>query len=139
MNITVADDAQDNGLALMVAELIRQNIEDRPEKAKVLRKMRGRVAIVADDAGVAMTMLFDSGSLLVQDGIVGIPDMTVRADSAQVVTMSQVEFTFGGLPDLRGRYLREVVAAGRSGQIQVFGALSNLPLALRLTRLMSVR
>lgn len=139
MSITVADDAQDNGLALMVAELIRQNIEDQPQKAKVLRKMRGRVAIVADDAGVAMTMLFDSGSLLVQDGIVGIPDMTVRADSAQVVTMSQVEFTFGGLPDLRGRYLREVVAASRSGQIQVFGALSNPLLALRLTRLMSVR
>lgn len=138
IEIAVDEDAEDNGLAHMVAELIRQNIEDQPSKADTLRRMRGRVAIVADDAGVAMTLLFDRGSLRVRDGIVGIPDMTVRADSEQVVAMSQIEFTSAGLPDPRGAHLREVVSASFKGGIQVFGALGNLPLALRLTRLMSV-
>jgi len=137
-DIAVDDDAQDNGLAHMVAELIRQNIEDQPGKADTLSRMRGRIAIVADDAGVALTLLFDGGRLRVRDGIVGIPDMTVRADSGQVVALSQVEFTAAGLPNPRGKHLREVVSASRRGDIQVYGALGNLALALRLTRLMSV-
>lgn len=136
--IALDEDAQDNGLALMVAELIRQNIEDRPAKADTLRRMRGRVAIVADDAGVSLTLVFDHGSLRVMNGIVGIPDMTVRANADQVVALSLIEFTGLGLPDPRGVHLREIVTASRRGDIQVFGALGNLPLAMRLTRLMSV-
>ena len=136
--IEVDGGAQDNGLALMIAELIRQNIEDRPEKARLLDRMHGRVAVVADDALVALTLHFEAGRLVVLDGISGIPDMTIRADSEQVVAMSQVEFTRVGLPDPRGAHLREVVAASRAGTIRVHGALRHARLALWLTRLMSV-
>jgi hypothetical protein len=77
--------------------------------------------------------------LTVHDGILGIPDVTVRAQSDDIVQMSLLELTPRfALPDPRGAALREIVKKSRSGQVRAFGALLHIPMMLRLTRLMSV-
>lgn len=131
--------AEDNGLAAMVAALILQNLEDHPKKRADFAKLRGRVAIIAEDAQVAMTLDFQGNMLRVHDGIVGVPDVTVRAQSDDIVQLSLVELTRRfDLPNLRGPAMRQVMQKSQRGTISVFGALPNLPLVLRLTRLMSV-
>jgi SCP-2 sterol transfer family len=137
--IELTQGAEDNGLATMVASLIRQNLEDNPRKRADFAKLRGRVAVVAEDVLVAMTLDFQGDKLVVHHGIVGMPDVTVRAQSDDIVQLSLVELTGRfALPNLRGEQMRQVVQKSRAGSIQVYGALAHPGLMLRLTRLMSV-
>jgi hypothetical protein len=137
--IELTPGAQNNGLATMVAGLILQNLQDRPDKRGDFARLRGRVGIVAEDAGVALTLEFAGNMLTVHDGIAGVPDMTVRAQSDDILQMSLLELTPRfGLPDLRGEALRQIASKSRRGQVRVFGALLHLPMLLRLTRLLSV-
>jgi hypothetical protein len=130
--------AETNGLADMIAGLIRQNVMDKPQKRRDFDKLWGRIAIVAEDALVALTLEFNGGTLTVHNGIAGIPDVTVRANSEDVVQMSLVELNKWGLPDPKGSAVREVAQKSHGGQIQVHGALWHVPMLLRFTRLMSV-
>ena len=137
--IQLAPGADDNGLAHMITNLIRDNIDDHPRKREDFDKLVGRVAIVANDVGVSLTLHFEQGRLTAHDGIVGIPDVTVRADSDDVINMSLIELTPRfGLPNLRGEKMKEVMSASREGRMHVYGALGNIALMLRLTRLLSV-
>jgi hypothetical protein len=137
--IELAPGAEDNGLAAMLGALILQNLNDKPAKRADFAKLRGRVAIVAEDAGVSLTLVFEGNMLTVHDGIVGVPDVTIRANSDDIIEMSLVELTpFFGLPNPRGASLRKVLQKSKSGDIRVFGAMLHWPLVLRLTRLMSI-
>jgi SCP-2 sterol transfer family protein len=137
--IELAPGAEQNGLAAMLSALILQNLNDKPAKREDFAKLRGRVAIVAEDAGVALTLVFEGNMLTLHDGIVGVPDVTVRAGSDDIVQMSLVELTrFFGLPNPRGEAARQIAQKSKRGEIRVFGALLHWPLLLRLTRLLSI-
>ncbi len=131
--------AEENGMAEMVHGLVQQNLKDKPHKLRDFFKLHGLVAIVAEDAGVSLTLDFDRGQLTVRDGIWGIPDLTIRADSDDIINLSLIELSAGlQLPDPRGTTARQILAAMREGRIHVYGALGHLPTMLRLTRVMSV-
>jgi hypothetical protein len=138
-SIELAPGAEDNGFANMLSEMIRQNLVDHPHKRRDFDRMLGRVAIVVEDAGVAVTLRFERGRLTVHDGIAGIPDVTVRADADDVTKMSLVELLpVVGLPDPRRPNARAVIEASRAGRIRMYGALGSPMLVVRLTRVMSV-
>ena len=123
----------------MLATLLRQNIDERPEKKAAFTRMRGRVAIVLEDIGSAVTLSFTSGRLMIHDGITGIPDVTVRAPWEWVTKMSLVELEPRfGLPDMRQPVAKEVAEAQKNGTIRVHGWFASMPLMLRLTQVMSV-
>jgi hypothetical protein len=143
--IELAPGADDNGLAVMLADLVRQNIEAKPHKGEDFRSLRGSVAIVAEDADVALTMRFDGGKMTIHDGIVGIPDVTIRGSSDTILALSNMPLSTPlalPLPDPRDReamkIVRGVVDAVRARKFHVYGAPFHLPLLLRLTRVMSV-
>jgi hypothetical protein len=126
--------AADNGLANMVAGLILQNLQEHPRKRRDFARLRGRIAIVAEDAGVAMTLVFSGNMLTLHDGILGVPDVAVRANGDDIVQMSLLPLTrIGALPDPRGSATRAML-----GRVHVYGALLHVPSVLRLTRLLSV-
>lgn len=144
-NIRLAAGADDNGLAVMLTDLLRQNLESKPHKVRDMQAMTGRIAILAEDAEVAMTLRFDHGDLVVYDGVVGIPDVTVRASSDVILALSNVPLTHRfalpvpALRDREGRkVMREVIEAMRTGTMKVVGGTLHAPLMLHLTRIMSV-
>ena len=137
--ITIAEGSENNGFALMLCQMLQQNLDDHRHKRRDFDRLLGRVAIVVEDAKVSVTLHFESGKLTLHDGIVGIPDVTIRANSEDVMKMSLVELLPRvGLPDLRKESAREVFKATQSGRVRMYGALSNLPMVVRLTRVMSV-
>jgi hypothetical protein len=139
VSIALAEGADQNGFAVMLSELLRQNLADHPHKIRDFDRLLGRVAIVVEDARVSVTLHFQSGRLTVHGGIVGIPDVTIRANSDDVMQMSLVEIAPRfGLPDLRKENARAMIRAQREGRVKMYGALVNLPMVLRLTRVMSV-
>ena len=97
--ILLAPGTEDNGLATMLADLVRQNLEAKPHKKGDFQALSGSVSIVADDAEVALTLRFDRGRLTIFDGIVGIPDVTIRGGSDTILALSNLPLTTPlGLP-----------------------------------------
>lgn len=138
-SIQLGPDTSDAGLAGMLASLVRQNLDDHPSKKDVFSRMVGRVAIVASDADVSVTLRFEAGRLVVSEGIVGIPDLTIRAPTEAITKMSMLELRGRfGLPDPRGETTRDIARASARGDIEVHGLLANVPLMLRLARVLSV-
>ena len=135
----LAPSAAEHPMAGMLAQLIRANLDERPAKKAMLARMAGRVALVFEDLDQCVTLRFGRGRVTVDAGIVGIPDVTVRAESELVLALSRMELEpRSGLPDPRGEVTREVIDATRAGRLQVHGLLPSLPLVARLTRLLSV-
>lgn len=141
--ITLAPGAEDNAFAAMLADLVRQNLESKPHKKKDFRELEGTVALVADDAEVALTLEFRRGRLVLHDGIKGVPDVAVRGSSEAILSLSNVPLTRPlGLPIPLDRasldVLRSMLRATVTGELRVFGMLGNVSLLNRLTRVMSV-
>ena len=146
-SIALAPGAENNAFAAMLADLVRQNLESKPHKRRDFAALaRGRgahIALVADDAEVALTLEFKGGHLLVHDGIRGVPDVTVRGSADSIMALSNVPLTRPlALPIPTDRSALEVLLqmarATRSGELKVFGLLGNFGVLSRLTRVMSV-
>jgi hypothetical protein len=143
--IELAAGAEDNGLAGMLADLVRQNLEAKPQKRGDFDALSGSFSIVAEDAEVALTLRFDRGKLTIYDGIVGIPDVTIRGSSDTIMALSNMPL-LGKLglpvPDPRDKagvaVARGVMDAMRNGSFHVYGMFFHLPMLMRLTRVMSV-
>lgn len=138
MAVELAPGAGDNGLAVMMATLMGQNLEDHPDRKPDFDRLIGRVAIVAEDAGVALTMEMEKGRVVVHDGIVGIPDLTIRGDSEIIADMSRMETGRFGLPDPRGEVNRAMVSALRERRLRIYGLPSALPLLVRFGKVLAI-
>ncbi len=135
--------ASDHPFAAMLGELLRQNLETHPHKWRDIAKMNGRVAIVADDAHVAATLVFDGRDIRISAGLCGAPDVTVRGSSDAIMAMNNVPLHGGWpVPNPRSEAEREafgaVVAASSNGSVHTHGLFQHPMLVFRLTRVMSV-
>ncbi len=135
--------AEENGFANMLLAMLSQNFEAKPHKLADLRAMRGTVALVADDAGVAVTLRFMRGVVIIESGVRGIPDVCVRGTTDAVMSMSNMPLTFGlPFPDPRDGAAKAaydgINRAMKNGEIHIFGMLRNFFFMQRFTRIMSV-
>jgi hypothetical protein len=145
-DVQLAPGAEDNGLAIMLADLVRQNLAAKPHKKVDFDALGGSVSIVADDADVALTLRFErGGKLTIHDGIVGIPDVTIRGPSDGILALSNIPlFSRFGLPipnpnDPQAvKTVRELFALMRDGKLHVYGMAFHFPLVMKLTRVMSI-
>jgi hypothetical protein len=147
-SIELAPGAEENGLATMLADLLRQNLAAKPHKRADFDALHGVVAIVADDADVALTLAFSAGSsggLTIHDGIVGIPDVTIRGPADTILALSNMPlWSKLGLPFPNPRdkdavaVVKGVTTAMREGRFHMYGAALHMPLMMRLSRVMSI-
>ncbi len=144
MDIALAPGADENGLAVMLSELVRQNLETNPHKMPDFEALFGVVAIVAEDAEVALTLCFDRGDLRIHNGVLGVPDVVIYGTSDTIMALSNMPLNRLGLPvparaDTEGRALAlSVLRALWKRQFRVEGLLFHLPMLSRLTKVMSV-
>lgn len=138
--IEVSAGSEQNAFAGMMAELIRSNLADHPEKQRDFAAMHGRVALVAEDADTVVTLHFRGGELRVHSGMLGVPDLVVRGSSAALIDLSRIPKhpRFGFLPDPRANVVRELARAIYDRQLRVHGLLANLLLGVRLSRVLSI-
>lgn len=142
-DVQLAPGADESGFACMLCDLLRQNLEAKPQKLSDFMALKGLVALVADDADVAVTLELRSGSCTIHAGIHGIPDVTIRGVADAVMSLSNLPVTTRlGLPiprDEGGRVVvRTLVTALRRGELKLHGAWRRPGLMSRLGRVMSV-
>jgi hypothetical protein len=132
--------AEDLAFATIMVELVRTNLADHPEKLREFAAMRGRVALVLEDADLAITLRFRGGRLSVYKGLHGIPDLVVRGPSSALIDLSRLppHPRFKGLPDLRSSVTQDLVRSLRTGSLRIHGLLANLSLGLRFARVLSI-
>lgn len=138
--VDLAPGAEDNPLAVRLAERVRTNVELYPAKSRSFRALRGAVQIVAEDSGEALTMRFDLGRLVVHDGTIGLPTMTVAGSTEALVRffdqplVPTVPLPFRRSPE-PGR--GSAVATLLDGGVRVYGLLAHPRMLMRLTRILS--
>lgn len=135
--IKVDPGAQENGLALMLADLLSQNLEQNPAKVKHFKRLKGNVSIKASDAGVTLTMVFDGRTCVVYDGVCGKPKLGIETDSEAVLGMSTVPLR-AGLPDLLDKQGRAMLGQILSGKVKIKGLFMHPLMLVALTNIFSV-
>jgi hypothetical protein len=129
-------DPEPNGLATMLGGLIEANLTAHPERATLLQK-RATFAIVAPDVDVSVSIRLYRGTVTVRNGVIGRPDVMIRANSEDLIKLSAVPLRWG-LPDLRTKEGRDVNRKLMKGQLKVKGLLAHPGKLARLNKLMSV-
>lgn len=137
--------AERNPLARRLAELIRNSVQHDRQRRR-FEALGGSAAIVTDDASQALTLRFDFGRLTVHEGVVGIPDVTLRGEAADIESLANLPFRTPlelPLPRLGDRAERHAVAlavamlGGR--RIKIYGLLLHARFVLGLLRVLSQR
>ena len=135
--IILAEAEKAVGLAMMLKDLLEQNLQRHPEKIKDFEALDNSIAITAPDIDVSVTLLFEKGRLTIYNGIVDQPAIMITANSDMLLELNLLNIKFG-MPwyfDERGRKVIKLIF---SGQLKIKGMFLHLPTLTRLTKIMSV-
>lgn len=73
--IILLPEARELGLPVMLADLIRQNIEKRPEKIKPFESLEAKALIEIPDIEISAGLEFHRGKLTLSKDLSGKPDL----------------------------------------------------------------
>ncbi len=135
--IVLDDGAGDAGLAEMLFNLIRQNLEQNPEIIKDFNSLNANVAIEAQDIQILIALEFRQGKLTISEDLSFKPDLHIITDAATVLNLCLIKIKFG-LPyffDVNGfNILKKIL----SRELIIKGLLSHFGILVKLTKVFSV-
>ena len=140
--VDLAPGAEHDPLAARFAGIVRDNLKNAWQEREFMR-LRGSAAICADDAGTALTLRFDFGRLTIHEGVVGIPDVTIRGGIADLEVLTRLPLRgLSRLPSVLGDRDRRaavsaVVQALRSRSLKIYGLVFHARFVMRLLRVLS--
>jgi hypothetical protein len=142
--VDLAPGAEDNTLAVELADRIRGNVARSPKKQADFRALRASVLMVAEDRAESVTLRFDHGRLTVHDGSVGIPSVTFCGAADALRRLEDFPLTgwlrlpVPGPFDREGRETwRILVHLFVHGDLKVYGLLAHPRTIVRLLRVLS--
>ncbi len=136
-DILLDNSAQENGLALMIKDLISQNIVAHPERSKDVDRLNGNIAIVARDIDVSLTLDSKKGVIVLYDGVRQKCKLKIETDSDNILKLSSLKIKFK-MPCLFDKTVREVISLLFHGKLKIYGLLKHPILLIRLTKLFSI-
>jgi hypothetical protein len=129
-------DPEPNGLAEMLGGLMQANLEQHPDRERLLKP--AVIAIKAPDAEVSVTITMLPGKVTVHNGRPKVrPQLDVTSDSTTLIELSSVPLRFG-LPDSMTKEGREINLKLLKGEIKVKGMFTHLGALARFNKLLSV-
>ncbi len=135
--IRLAAGADGVGLAVMLADLIRQNLEQNPGREPDFRKLEAVIGIEVPDAEVAVTLEFSRGSLVVHGGLLDSALILIRTGARNLLALPLVRI-WAGMPNILSSDSRILRNGLLSGEVKIRGMLRHPLRLLRFTRLISV-
>lgn len=130
------DDAEPNGLADLVGRLIDANLQEYPDRRRLLGS--SVVELSASDADMHATLVLTSEGVVVSNGRSnGRAHLRVRADAFDLVEFAGAPLRLG-LPDVFAADGRVVLGRVLRGHVRVSGMLRHPVRLSRFNRLLSV-
>ena len=123
------------GLGVMLADLIRANMDAEPERARLLDEP-GTVNLMVRDAEVTVGLRFTSGALVIGAPL-GEVELSIDCTAETLMELTNVPLRFG-MPDTLTPRGRAIAGKLLNGEIKVRGLPRHLPLMIRLQRLFTV-
>jgi hypothetical protein len=139
--VVLDDPAGEGGLAAVLADLIATNLRQDPGRMRLLKGLRGTVAIVATDGAdrTVASLRFDGTGLRVSPADPGRADMTVTGSYESVIALSAVPVCpYTRLPIPWARPTRDLALSLARGAVRIDGTLFHPRLAISLLALVSV-
>jgi len=135
--IIILPEARELGLPVILADLIRQNIENKLEKIKPFESLEAKILIEIPDIQTSAGLEFHRWKLTLSKDLPGNPDLHILTDSATILDLSLLKIKLG-LPyffDKNGfKILRKIL----SGEIIIKGLLKNFSVLINLTKVISI-
>jgi hypothetical protein len=128
--IVVHKSAEENGMATMLAELMRTNIATSCYKNACFHMLKTTVGLRVPDAEVSATLVFNRGTCVLYDGIDGSTELTIEADSEDLLNLSNINLV-AGLPFYLDETGRDILLKSVSGKVKIEGKVFH-PVALTL-------
>ena len=135
--IKLAPGAEEIGLAVMLEQLLVQNLEQNPHKAGDFKKLNIGVGLEVTDVGISLTMDFSGGLLTIYPGIKNSSKIIITTESDIIMALSNQKIKWG-LPYYFDETGQEIIQAMKSGRLKLKGMISHFPSLVRLSRVMSV-
>jgi hypothetical protein len=138
--VTLDDGSDANGIAGVVATLLRQNLETFPDRIRLARRLTRPVTISSTDIDSTCTVTCGSRAVTISNDVVGKPSVTVTATVEQILDLSQLKMKASGLLPV-GFFTRRggrVLAAIATRNLKVRGLITHPVTALRVIALLSV-
>jgi hypothetical protein len=136
--IQLAPGAEQVGLAVMLKDLIGQNLEQHPRKLADFKKLDIRIGLAVSDADIGLTMDFKAGeAMTIHAGIIGRPALSIDTEADVILALSNQRIKWG-LPYYFDETGREIMSAIKSGRLKIKGMIAHFPSLIRLSRVMSV-
>ena len=129
--------AEEIGLAVMLEQLLIQNLEQNPHKTKDFKRLNIGVGLDVTDVGISLTMAFTGGLLTIYPGIKDSPKLKITTESDIIMALSNQKIKWG-LPYYFDETGQEIMQAMKSGRLKLKGMVSHFPSLVRLSRVMSV-
>jgi hypothetical protein len=135
--IVLDDGAKDVGLAVMLSDLISQNLEQNPEKIKGFNSLNANVAIEAQDIQILIGLEFKGGKLTISKNASFKPDLHIITDSETILALCLLKVKFG-LPYFFDANGFVVLKKLLNRDLVIKGLLSHFSALVKLTKLFSV-
>jgi hypothetical protein len=90
-DVVIDEKAKNNGLASMIYQMIKENLEKNPWKEKFAKKINSEISIFAKDAEVKVSLSFRKDKVLVFDGEIFSPDIKISADTSDLIEMTKIK------------------------------------------------
>lgn len=135
--IKLAPGAEKTALTGMIADIIRGNLDSKPEKLKDFKALRANVNILAEDAKVEITLDFRKGELEIFSGKEGKSQISIKTDSATLLDLTNIRIK-AGLPNFFDSNGREVIKKILRGDLRIKGLFTRTVSLIRLTKVLSV-
>jgi hypothetical protein len=135
--IIILPEARELGLPVMLADLIRQNIEKRPEKIKPFESLEAKVLIEIPDIEISAGLEFHGGELTLAKDLSGKPDLHILTNSTTILDLSLLRIKLG-LPYFFDKNGLKILKKLLSGEIVITGLLKNFSVLINLTKIISI-
>jgi len=135
--IVLDEGAKEVGLAEIMFNLIRQNLEQKPQRLSSFKALNSNVVIVARDIDITVTLAFKKVDLTIYNGIVGKPDLKIIADHDAILDLSLIKISIG-LPNYFDRTGRDILRKLIFGNVKIEGMLKHPLQLIHLTKIFSI-
>jgi len=135
--IIILPEARELGLPVMLADLVRQNVEKRPDKIKPFESLDAKVLIELPDIQTSAGLEFHRGKLTLSKDLSGKPDLHILTDSITILDLSLLKVKLG-LPYFFDKNGFKILKKILGGEIVIKGLFKNLPVLINLTKVISI-
>ena len=135
--LALDEGARDVGLAEIMFNLIRQNLEQKPQRLSSFKALNSNVVIIARDIDITVTLAFKRGELTIYNGIVGKPDLKITADHDAILGLTLINICMG-LPNYCDKTGRGILKNLFLGNLKIEGMLRHPLQLIHLSKIFSV-